>query len=240
MVRIRDRLDGAMDRWHSAAMSYRLLRPLIFALDAERAHHLSIAALRLMPTPAPLAADPMLQSSLAGIDFPNPVGLAAGYDKEGLVAHKMHGLGFGFAELGTLTPLAQPVLTMDLPQFVQSSFKVYGQAQGGLRCDRVQSELYAGLQRFVPERPSLGRRLKGMADALGDRLRSAPRDKGVGRAGRGALEFRGTGSHAVGRIVADVRRVDDLLRIDRVARSTTTMLPSLPQRPIALPPSREI
>ena len=41
-------------------MSYRLIRPLLFALDAERAHHLSIAALRFMPTPAPLAPDPML------------------------------------------------------------------------------------------------------------------------------------------------------------------------------------
>lgn len=89
-------------------MSYRLIRPLLFALDAERAHHLSIAALRFMPTPAPLAPDPMLESMVAGIRFPNPVGLAAGYDKDGRIAHKMHGLGFGFSELGTLTPLAQP------------------------------------------------------------------------------------------------------------------------------------
>ncbi|WP_010339233.1 quinone-dependent dihydroorotate dehydrogenase [Sphingobium yanoikuyae] len=89
-------------------MSYRLIRPLFFALDAERAHNLSIALLRMMPTPAPLKADPMLAQTVAGIAFPNPVGLAAGYDKDGRVAHKMHGLGFGFAELGTLTPLAQP------------------------------------------------------------------------------------------------------------------------------------
>ncbi|MCI4591012.1 quinone-dependent dihydroorotate dehydrogenase [Sphingobium sp. BYY-5] len=89
-------------------MSYRLIRPLLFALDAERAHHLSIAALRMMPTPKPLAVDPMLETTVAGIRFPNPVGLAAGYDKDGRIAHKMHGLGFGFAELGTLTPLAQP------------------------------------------------------------------------------------------------------------------------------------
>ena len=90
------------------AMSYRLIRPLLFALDAERAHNLSIAALRMLPVAAPGAPDPMLASTVAGIGFPNPVGLAAGYDKEGRVAHKMHGLGFGFAELGTLTPLAQP------------------------------------------------------------------------------------------------------------------------------------
>lgn len=89
-------------------MSYRLIRPLFFALDAERAHHLSIAMLRLMPTPPAIQPDPMLEQTVAGIRFPNPVGLAAGYDKEGLVAHKMHGLGFGFAELGTLTPLPQP------------------------------------------------------------------------------------------------------------------------------------
>ncbi|MDO7834185.1 quinone-dependent dihydroorotate dehydrogenase [Sphingobium sp. HBC34] len=89
-------------------MFYRLLRPLIFTLEAERAHNLSIAALRMMPTAAPLNPDPLLQSEVAGICFPNPVGLAAGYDKDGRVAHKMHGLGFGFAELGTLTPLAQP------------------------------------------------------------------------------------------------------------------------------------
>ncbi|WP_340265657.1 quinone-dependent dihydroorotate dehydrogenase [Sphingobium mellinum] len=89
-------------------MSYRLIRPLFFSLDAERAHHLSIALLRMMPTPRAADPDPMLAQRVSGISFPNPVGLAAGYDKDGLVAHKMHGLGFGFAELGTLTPLSQP------------------------------------------------------------------------------------------------------------------------------------
>lgn len=89
-------------------MLYSLLRPIFFSLDAERAHHLSVAMLRLMPAPSPIEPDPMLAQMVAGIHFPNPVGLAAGYDKEGLVAHKMHGLGFGFAELGTLTPLSQP------------------------------------------------------------------------------------------------------------------------------------
>ncbi|GLV22522.1 dihydroorotate dehydrogenase (quinone) [Sphingobium sp. TomMM35A] len=89
-------------------MSYRLVRPLFFALDAERAHHLSVALLRMMPFAAPPAPDAALTHTVAGISFPNPVGLAAGYDKEGLVAHKMHALGFGFAELGTLTPMPQP------------------------------------------------------------------------------------------------------------------------------------
>ncbi len=89
-------------------MPYPFVRPLFFALDAERAHHLSLALLRLMPTPRPLARDSALSQTVGSIHFPNPVGLAAGYDKDGLVAHKMHGLGFGFAELGTLTPLPQP------------------------------------------------------------------------------------------------------------------------------------
>lgn len=88
-------------------MIYPLFRPFFFALDAERAHHLSLAMLRLMPTPPAQLDTPELAQQIAGITFPNPVGLAAGYDKDGRVAHKMHGLGFGFAELGTLTPLPQ-------------------------------------------------------------------------------------------------------------------------------------
>lgn len=89
-------------------MTYRLLRPLIFALDAEAAHRLTIAALRTLPAGTPSAADPLLASTVAGIAFPGPVGLAAGFDKDGLVADRMHRFGFGFAELGTLTPLPQP------------------------------------------------------------------------------------------------------------------------------------
>lgn len=89
-------------------MSYRLLRPMIFAMDAERAHRWSVLALRMMPQPRVQAADPMLETTIAGLHFPSPVGLAAGYDKDGHVAHKMHGLGFGFTEIGTVTPLPQP------------------------------------------------------------------------------------------------------------------------------------
>ncbi|MCJ8158015.1 quinone-dependent dihydroorotate dehydrogenase [Sphingomonas sp. LaA6.9] len=88
-------------------MLYSLLRPLVFTLDAERAHRLSIAALKLLPVAAPPAPDPLLSTRFAGITFPNPVGLAAGYDKDGEVPHAMLGLGFGFTELGTLTPLPQ-------------------------------------------------------------------------------------------------------------------------------------
>ena len=86
---------------------YPLLRPLAFALDAERAHRLTIAALKLLPAGLPPKPDPVLSIRVAGLDFPNPVGLAAGFDKDAEVFDKMLGFGFGFAEVGTLTPLPQ-------------------------------------------------------------------------------------------------------------------------------------
>ena len=86
---------------------YPLLRPLAFALDAERAHRATIAALKLLPPGKPAARDPMLSVQLAGLAFPNPVGLAAGFDKDAEVFRQMLGFGFGFVEVGTLTPLPQ-------------------------------------------------------------------------------------------------------------------------------------
>lgn len=88
-------------------MIYPLLRPLLFRLDGESAHRLTVRALTFLPAGAPPVEDPVLASTVAGLRFPNPVGLAAGFDKDGEVAHKMHRLGFGFTELGTLTPLSQ-------------------------------------------------------------------------------------------------------------------------------------
>jgi dihydroorotate dehydrogenase len=87
---------------------YPLLRPLIFRLDAERAHRLTIAALKLKPATKSPGSDPLLAIRVAGIDFPNPVGLAAGFDKDGETPDAMLGFGFGFVEVGTLTPLPQP------------------------------------------------------------------------------------------------------------------------------------
>lgn len=86
---------------------YPLVRPLAFALGAERAHRLTIAALKRLPAGLPAARDPALAITVAGIDFPNPVGLAAGFDKDAEVFRQMLGFGFGFVEVGTLTPLAQ-------------------------------------------------------------------------------------------------------------------------------------
>jgi dihydroorotate dehydrogenase len=80
---------------------------LLFRVDAERAHRLTVRALKLKPAGKPPAADPALAIRVAGIDFPNPVGLAAGFDKDAEVPDAMLGLGFGFVEVGTLTPLSQ-------------------------------------------------------------------------------------------------------------------------------------
>jgi len=88
-------------------MVYPLLRPLVFMLDAERAHGLTLAALKLMPGSSGPVEDRRLALRVAGLDFPNPVGLAAGFDKNAEVFRQVLELGFGFAEVGTLTPLPQ-------------------------------------------------------------------------------------------------------------------------------------
>src|SRR3546814_4154363 len=79
---------------------YPLRRPLIFSLESERAHQLTRASLKALPTGRPLAPDPMLSIKVAGLQFPNPVGLAAGFDKNAEVFAQILRLGFGFAEVG--------------------------------------------------------------------------------------------------------------------------------------------
>jgi dihydroorotate dehydrogenase len=86
---------------------YRTIRPLIFRLDAERAHRATIAALKLMPKRRQPVFPGALTTSIAGLGLPSPVGLAAGFDKDAEAADTMLGLGFGFVEVGTLTPLPQ-------------------------------------------------------------------------------------------------------------------------------------
>ncbi len=88
---------------------FSLARPLLHRLEAERAHRLGLWALRrgLVRSGAG-PADPLLRQTLWGLDFASPVGLAAGADKNAEVAAPWLRLGFGFVEVGTLTPLAQP------------------------------------------------------------------------------------------------------------------------------------
>lgn len=91
---------------------YALARPLLFSLEPETAHHLVLPALRCAArysltdfvTKKP-AADPR---TIMGITFPNPVGMAAGLDKDGAYIDGLAALGFGFIEVGTVTPRAQP------------------------------------------------------------------------------------------------------------------------------------
>src|SRR6476646_3556556 len=92
----------------------RCIRPLLFSLNAETAHHFTIALLRrassfdlalqtmkaFQPSPKPKA--------LFGLNFPNPIGLAAGLDKNGVAIPAWAALGFGFIEIGTVTAKAQP------------------------------------------------------------------------------------------------------------------------------------
>ena len=86
---------------------FPLFRPLLHAFDAEDAHQMTIHALALLPKHRPPTDDRRLQMRVAGLDFPNPVGIAAGFDKNAQAMDAMLGLGFGFAEIGTVTPLPQ-------------------------------------------------------------------------------------------------------------------------------------
>ncbi len=77
-------------------------------IDPETAHGLAIRALKTLPLLAPGADDPVLRTRLAGLNLSNPVGLAAGLDKNGEALRGLSRLGFGFVECGSVTPRAQP------------------------------------------------------------------------------------------------------------------------------------
>lgn len=89
-------------------MSYRFFRPLLFTVPAETAHRLTLAALQVTPIRREMALTPTLTQRVAGIPFANPIGLAPGFDKNAQVPDAMLGLGFGFVEVGTVTPRPQP------------------------------------------------------------------------------------------------------------------------------------
>ncbi|WP_234179461.1 quinone-dependent dihydroorotate dehydrogenase [Sphingopyxis sp. NFH-91] len=91
----------------AADAAYGLVRPVVHATDGEAAHNLTLAALQPLPRARRALTSPVLATELAGLHFPNPVGLAPGFDKDARVAHAMPHFGFGFVEVGTLTPLPQ-------------------------------------------------------------------------------------------------------------------------------------
>ena len=85
-----------------------LARPALLALDPERAHELTLTTLEKGLYPRPSGPDPLeLRVSVMGLELPNPIGIAPGFDKDARVPDAVLGLGFGFAEIGTVTPLAQ-------------------------------------------------------------------------------------------------------------------------------------
>jgi len=89
-------------------LPYGLVRPLLFRLDAETAHRLTLRLLRAMPATTVEAGPASLRTTVAGLKFENPVGIAAGFDKNVEALNPLLRLGFGFVEAGTVTPRAQP------------------------------------------------------------------------------------------------------------------------------------
>lgn len=98
----------------TGAFYEKLVRPLLFLLDPETAHNLALGSLRRASAIGPLRAllrrfrPPDQPRTVFGVTFPNPIGLAAGFDKNGLALPALAALGFGFIEIGTVTGKAQP------------------------------------------------------------------------------------------------------------------------------------
>lgn len=88
-------------------MTYALLRSLLFRLDPERAHGLALRSLAVVPAIARVRPSAALATQVCGLRFPNPIGMAAGFDKDAVAAQGLLRLGFGSVEVGTLTPRPQ-------------------------------------------------------------------------------------------------------------------------------------
>jgi len=89
---------------------FSILKPFLFSLDPETAHDLAIKTLKINPFPSKMFEvedEQMLKIKLLGKNFPNPVGLAAGFDKSAEAYNSLLKLGFGFVEVGTVTPIKQ-------------------------------------------------------------------------------------------------------------------------------------
>ena len=97
-------------------MYKQIIRPLLFRFDPEKVHHWSFSAIRILFSlglgflvrKIYTIKDPRLEREVFGLKFPNPVGLAAGFDKDARLFRELAGFGFGFIEIGTLTPKPQP------------------------------------------------------------------------------------------------------------------------------------
>jgi len=98
-------------------MYQRLIKPFLFQFDPEKVHYFTFSMIKLL-TSIPgvnlllkylyVVEDPKLERVVFGLKFPNPVGLAAGFDKNAVLYKELSHFGFGFIEIGTLTPKGQP------------------------------------------------------------------------------------------------------------------------------------
>jgi dihydroorotate dehydrogenase len=218
---------------------YPLVRPIAFALDAERAHRLTIRALKLLPPGRPADVDPVLSVAVAGLEFPNPVGLAAGFDKDAEVFAEMLGFGFGFVEIGTVTPLPQGGnprprlfrLVEDRAVINRMGFNNRGQAAALARLDRRRRRGIVGVN-VGANKDSADKiadyiagvtAMLGVADYLTINISSpntpglrALQDKGaLDELLAGAIEARGAGPPLFLKVAPDLTpaEIDDVARI---------------------------
>lgn len=148
---------------------YPLIRPLLFALDPERAHELAVRAVARGFVPGDSAPDDaILKTRLFGREIPNPVGLAAGFDKQAEAADRLFDLGFGFVEVGGVTPL--PQVGNPRPRLFRLAEDRAVINRFGLNSDGVEV-MAARLARRDPRRGVLGVNIganKESADRTGD------------------------------------------------------------------------
>jgi len=246
---------------------YPLVRPLAFALDAERAHRLTIRALKMLPAGQPAEADPALSIQVAGLDFPNAVGLAAGFDKDAEVFREMLGFGFGFVEIGTVTPVPQAGnpkprlfrLAEDRAVINRMGFNNRGQAAALARLQKRSRRggivgVNIGANKDSPDRVAdyaAGvRAMLGVADYLSVNI-SSPNTPGLrGLQDKGALdellaaviEARGAGPPVFLKVAPDLdaEAIDDVARV-AIHRKVDALIiaNTTVSRPVLRSPHRE-
>lgn len=160
---------------------YELLRPALFRLDAESAHHFAIRALESAPQfllRVAFGAAPVSSREVCGIRFRNPVGLAAGMDKNAVALRAWEALGFGFVEVGTITAKAQPGNPMPR-MFRYPAQKALINRMGfnndgaDVVADRLAKQRASGRWPSIPVGINLGKsKVTELADAPADYLHS--------------------------------------------------------------------
>src|ERR1700751_2200194 len=116
----------------------RLAPPFLYALDPEDAHRLAIRMLQIAPLPPGPPDDSRLAARVFGLNFPNPIGIAPGFDNHAEIPDAPQRAGFGFVEVGTVTPLPQPgnprprLFRLDADQAVINRLRFYSQGAHGV------------------------------------------------------------------------------------------------------------